>query len=161
VKSTVRFPVWFDPMADGNTPMCAALGLARELLDGWTQAHAGSHPPIIFNITDGQATDGDPSASLQGVRSVATQDGPALMFNMFLADGSGGRVTYPASGAIVPAGPLRSLVDGSSVLPEAMRKRAGQILETTLPEGARGVVLNARLMDVIKLLDIGSRPSNA
>ena len=83
------------------------------------------------------------------------------MFNMLLADGLNGRITYPTTGAIVPEGPLRSLVDGSSVLPEAMRKRACQVLETTLLEGARGVVLNARLMDVIKLLDIGSRPANA
>ena len=161
VKSTVRFPVWFDPMAEGNTPMCAALDLARELLDGWAQAHPGSHPPIVFNITDGQATDGDPAGALQGIQQVATQDGTALVFNLLLADACGTRISYPADSEGVPAGPLRSLIAGSSVLPEVMRLRASQVLETTLPQGARGVVLNARLLDLIKLLDIGSQPGNA
>jgi hypothetical protein len=33
--------------------------------------------------------------------------------------------------------------------------------EMNLPEGARGVVLQASIVDVIRLLDIGSRPVNA
>ena len=60
VDQTVKFPVWFDPVANGATPMCAALDRAQQILSGWIGQHAASYPPIVINITDGEATDGDP-----------------------------------------------------------------------------------------------------
>lgn len=161
VKMETRFPVWFDPTANGNTPMGAALDKALSLLEPWTASHPNSFPPIVFNITDGVPTDGDPTPGLQRLQALSTEDGACLVFNMLLAAGVGDRIAYPASSASLPPGPLATLVDGSSPLPEPMRKRACQDYEMTLAEGARGVVLNASIVDVVKLLDIGSRPINA
>ncbi len=56
IKESVKFAVWFDAVANGGTPMGQALRQARALLEPWAQAHAGSFPPIVINITDGEAT---------------------------------------------------------------------------------------------------------
>lgn len=60
VEVKTKFPVWFEPMANGQTPMCAALELASDLLAEWVSANRMSYPPTIINLTDGQANDGDP-----------------------------------------------------------------------------------------------------
>src|SRR5262249_37632331 len=60
IDQTVKFPVWFDPVANGGTPMCAALDRAQQILSAWTAQRAASYPPIVINITDGESTDGDP-----------------------------------------------------------------------------------------------------
>ena len=46
-------------IANGGTPMCHALGMATSLLQSWTSQHANSFPPVVINISDGEATDGD------------------------------------------------------------------------------------------------------
>lgn len=160
-RREVKFPLWFEPKAEGNTPMCQALATARDLLEPWAASHPDSFPPIIFHVTDGASTDGDPLQAFKSLQACGTQDGPALTFNLFLSDGHALGAAYPATASHLPDGPLKSLVEGSSVLPESMRRRAAQVHEMSLPEGARGVVLQAHLTDVIRLLDIGSRPSNA
>ena len=161
IRKETRFPLWFEPRAEGATPMCDALELAKSLIEPWAASHAQSFPPIIFNITDGASSDGDPLAGMLGLQACGTQDGAALSINMLLAGGGGAASVFPRSGEQLPEGPLRSLVEGASVLPEAMRRRAAKQHELTIPEGARGVVLNAHLVDVIRLLDIGSQPVNA
>ncbi|WP_005031480.1 VWA domain-containing protein [Holophaga foetida] len=156
----VKFPIWCDPVASGGTPMCGALDLAAERLKAWADAHPSSFPPIVFNITDGEATDGDPSAGLGKVKTLGTDDGSALVFNLLLSNGHGASLHFPTDGNGVNAAPLRTLIEGASPLPEAMRQRAAQLYETPLPEGSRGVVLNGSILDVVKLLDIGSTPAN-
>src|SRR2546422_4517976 len=59
MDQTVKFPVWFDPYWKGGTPMCAALKEATEITQTWCQEHPNGFPPIVINITDGEATDGD------------------------------------------------------------------------------------------------------
>ncbi len=48
-------PIWVEPHAAGQTPMCEALRRIRDLAAAWCAeaAHAASFPPIVFNITDG------------------------------------------------------------------------------------------------------------
>ena len=38
VDQTVKFPVWFDAVAHGGTPMCAALSRAKDVVTGWLAA---------------------------------------------------------------------------------------------------------------------------
>src|SRR5690348_4384015 len=35
ISTTVRFPVWFDPVAEGGTPMADAMRMARKILEPW------------------------------------------------------------------------------------------------------------------------------
>src|SRR5256886_2810046 len=59
MDQTVKFPVWFDPYSKGGTPMCAALKEATRIVETWCKEHPTGFPPIVINITDGEATDGD------------------------------------------------------------------------------------------------------
>lgn len=154
--SEVAFPIWFNPVHAGETPMCAALELACNLVERWAQENPESFPPIIFNISDGDSTDGDPRAAMERLKSISTGDGACLVFNCLLSDGSGPRVIWPSQEDQVPAGTLRSLYLGSSELPPSMRARAAAAHGLALEEGARGVALNAALTDLVRLLDIGT-----
>jgi hypothetical protein len=35
IDQTVKFPIWFDPVAKGGTPMCRALTEAKDILSTW------------------------------------------------------------------------------------------------------------------------------
>src|SRR5579872_3414587 len=39
IDQLIRMPIWFDPLGDGGTPMCQALGMAREILQGWLEKY--------------------------------------------------------------------------------------------------------------------------
>src|SRR5690606_23100071 len=75
VEQRTRFPVWFDPEARNGTPMCQALDHATRLVRTWVAQHPRSFPPIVVDVTDGEATDGDPVRFAQRLREYGTEDG--------------------------------------------------------------------------------------
>ena len=88
-------PEWLVPEASGATPMCEALALAKQALEQWVSEHPESFPPIVINISDGAATDGNPVPIATDIMNVATQDGDTLLFNVHLSDVSALPVMYP------------------------------------------------------------------
>jgi len=85
VDQTVRFPIWFDAVANGGTPMCQAMTRAQEILSHWLAQHSSCFPPLVFNITDGEATDGDPANVASGITNLASDDGSVILFNIHLS----------------------------------------------------------------------------
>ncbi|NBC18312.1 MAG: VWA domain-containing protein, partial [Bacteroidetes bacterium] len=59
-EKRVKVPVWFDPHAKNGTPMCQALDQAAQIVRDWIDTRPHGFPPIVLNVTDGEATDGDP-----------------------------------------------------------------------------------------------------
>ncbi|HBX91241.1 MAG TPA: hypothetical protein DEH06_07990, partial [Alistipes sp.] len=127
------FPQWVAPHAAGQTPMCEALRRCRDLADAWCARaeNAASFPPVVFNITDGEATDCDDEelrAVAAQIRSLGTADGNVLLINIHLAaDDEGHTLFFP--GADERPGPNRYaqlLYDCSSQMPapfdEAIRR---------------------------------------
>ena len=55
VETTVRFPVWLDPVAEDEAPMHEAMHFASILMDTWVAQHPTSYPPIVINITGSEA----------------------------------------------------------------------------------------------------------
>jgi hypothetical protein len=159
VDQTIKFPVWFEPVANGGTPMCQALTRAQTIISQWVNKHPSSFPPIIINITDGEATDGDPSAPSSALKSLSTDDGNSLLFNVHISGTSGTAIEFPDSEAELPDDHARLLFRMSSELPEYMRTMAQQE-GLRVSERTRGFVFQADMTAVIKFLDIGTRPSN-
>jgi uncharacterized protein YegL len=155
----VKFPVWFDPKAAGATPMCKAFKLAHDTLAPWVSEHKYSFPPIIINITDGESTDGDPSADAAALRDLQTQDGNALLFNCHISNAQGSSVLFADAEEGLPDQFAKLLYNMSSVLPEAIRDGA-QREGFPVSDGSRGFAFNADLVELIRFLDIGTRPSN-
>jgi len=79
VDQKVRFPVWFDPVANGATPMCQALKQAHSILQLWLNQHPNCSPPIVINVTDGEATDGDPEDAAKSIKQLSSSDGKVLL----------------------------------------------------------------------------------
>ena len=83
---------WIAPAASGQTPMYEALLYVHDLVEAWCRRpeHRESFPPLVFNITDGEASDSDEEelAQIAGrIRSLGTDDGRALLVNIHLASG--------------------------------------------------------------------------
>ncbi len=158
VDQQVRFPVWFEAVANGGTPMRQALSEAKSVVEGWLKQHPNCFPPIVINITDGEATDGDPCGMADDLRKLSSSDGEVLLFNVHLSSQRAPAAEYPSSDSGLADQFAQQLFRMSSPLPAYMidiAKREG----LNVGEGSRGFVFNADMVAVIKFLDIGTRPS--
>jgi hypothetical protein len=155
----VKFPVWFEPIADGRTPMSGAIDYAGRLLARWVKANPESFPPIAINVSDGAATDGDPQEWAERLRSLRTSDGNALLFNVNLSGLPGDPVMFPASIENDNAY-ARTLFEMSSPLPDFIAERAAAE-GIGAGKGARGFAFNADIGSVVKFLQIGTATYHA
>jgi hypothetical protein len=159
VEQSVKFPIWVDPLAEGGTPMAQALHEGATAIGSWVDQHPGAFPPVIFNITDGEATDGDPTNAATILRELKTEDGTALLFNVHLSERRAPAVEFPASDEILPDSFAKRLFGMSSPLPPHLQTAARQE-GYAVEDGTRGFVFNADAAAVIQFLDIGTRPAN-
>lgn len=98
-----------------------------------------SFPPIVLNITDGEASDATPQTLLAeagSIKSVATRDGNVLLFNIHLA-GSGTQTSaqcFPSNREELPCIRYADLLyDMSSELPACY----DDLILASRPEPAR------------------------
>ena len=159
IDQTIRFPVWFDPVASGGTPMCQAMAQASSILQRWLSQYPDCFPPIVINITDGEATDGDPSGAADTIRKLKNNDGELLLFNLHLSSQRAAPIEFPDSEVGLPDQFAQLLFRMSSPLPAYMRSIAQQE-GYRASEGTRGFVFNADIVAVVRFLDIGTRPSD-
>lgn len=97
VEQSTKVPVWFDPVASGDTPMVSALGVAADLLRDWCSFHKDAYPPTVIHVTDGEARDGDPSKPAEQLKSICTNDGNCLLMNMHISSNNSPAVLFPKS----------------------------------------------------------------
>ena len=154
---------WIAPAASGQTPMYEALLYVHDLVEAWCRRpeHRESFPPLVFNITDGEATDCD-DAELRAVagqiKSLRTADGNVLVVNIHIAAADTSAASFFPSEE-EPRYPNRYaalLYDCSSVMPavfdEAIRAAKGP---GAVPP-FRGVSYNASADELVAMLNIGS-----
>ena len=158
VEGYVERSVWLDPKAEGNTPMRTVMNHAYLLADAWARNHQTSFPPIIVNVTDGEATDGDPRQSVRQLTTIATADGHTLLFNCHLGNSGEMEIAYPGTPSELRTSnqfaPL--LFDMSSVVPEKMRLQANIGMGKNIQPGAHGFVYNGGMQSVLEMLTIAS-----
>jgi hypothetical protein len=146
-------PISFGPVAEGSTSMCAALKRAHQVLGDWVLRHPISFPPIVINITDGEATDGNPIEPAHHLASLSTRDGNVLIFNCHISARNDKPILFPHTAKAVPAyGPR--LFQMSSILPPKFREVA-KSLGCDVVNDTRGFAFNAELTDLVKFLDLG------
>lgn len=157
-----RVPVWVQPASGQRTPMCEAIAVAGGHVYNWVAAHPDSFPPIVINITDGMVTDSPfQGASIddwaQRLVGIATTDGNALLFNIFLSPTPANTVLFPATAVgLPPPGP--DLFRISSPLPPPMLATANGT-GLALQPGARGFAFNADRHTLASFLEVGTRVS--
>jgi hypothetical protein len=159
VDQEVKFPIWVDPVANGGTPMSSALTSAQSVVSRWLNEHPACFPPVVLNLTDGEANDGDPGIPAEALRQLASADGPVLLFNLHVSSDKSPPIIFPDNGAALPNQYARSLFNMASILPNQMRAYAQQ-QGIVVSDGTRGFVFNADITSIVQFLDIGTRTSD-
>lgn len=159
VEVPVKFRVWVDPRAEGQTPMGAAIEAAMDILRPWVAAHPDSYPPTVINITDGQATDGDPRGVARELTQLGTADGQVLLLTCHISNLGGVPVFFPSSSAGLPDAASAAMFEMSSPLPGILLEAAaGDGFQVAA--GARGFGYQADAAALIKFIEIGTRPKD-
>lgn len=157
VEQEQDVPVWVVPTTGGGTPMKKALAKAHELVQQWLPGHPNAFPPIVIHVTDGESTDGDPSAEAQAIRNLSTSDGNVVLVNIHIPSKAPIQVTFPSDEGELPSGDpaARLLYSMSSVIP-------AELLAIAQKEGlnakanSRMMALNADAISVIKLIQFAT-----
>ena len=166
VVSSVCQKIWVEPYAGGKTPMYHALTECYRLCKAWcgAKAHRKSYPPTIFNITDGESSDGD-DFKLQeiadSIKGLSTEDGAALLINIHISsDAERSPVLFPESKKELPDQRYaRLLYDMSSEMPAIYNESIVQ-LRGRDGERFRGISYNAAMTDLVSMMNIGSVSAN-
>lgn len=151
-----KFPVWLDPVAAGKTPMCSALNQAHNAVVKHIEQYPRCFPPLVFNITDGAATDGDPEPAAEAIRDMASWDGNVLLFNIHVSVTPVQPIRFPDEEETMPDDYARLLFRMSSVLPEQMRDAAAREGHAAT-ERTRGFVFNGDFGSIVQFLDVGTK----
>jgi len=160
IDQSIRFPIWFEPVANGGTPMCQALGRAQSVLSGFLTQYPACFPPVVIHVTDGESTDGDSTGAMNAITGLSSSDGSVLLFNVHLSSTNARPISFPDSAAELPDQYSRMLFDGASNLTPFMRDVASREHGLRVSEASKAFVFNANLTLVIQALEIGTRPSN-
>jgi hypothetical protein len=160
VEQSVRFPIWFEPRSHGKTAMCAGLNAAIGILEQWRDAHPSAYPPTVLHVTDGHPSDGNPEPIADRLKSLATDDGACLLFNLHVDAGDGEPLIFPNDERVLKDRFGKSLFRMSSLLPPHAVEAAAAKGYDVRP-GARGFVFNAGIEAIADFFDIGTRPAVA
>ena len=150
------YPVWIDPIGGADTPMCAALNKATNLIQDWIRRHRRAFPPIVIHMTDGEATDGDPARAAKKLVNLTTDDGHVLLFNCHLSSTASPPIIFPSQAGVIPDKYGQYLFNMSSQLTPYMQQAAAG-LQYQVSSQSRGFIFQADLSSIIHFLDIGTR----
>jgi hypothetical protein len=157
---TAPKPEWVEPLAAGGTPMTAAIDLAGQLMADWANRHPDSFPPIVLNISDGAATDGDPQELAARLRGLKTMDGNLLLFNVNVSARPGSPLLFPSSTSQLPQGDKYATVlfEMSSPLTPDQLHEASRLHGAGAD--ARGFAFNSDITALRQFLRIGTMVAN-
>ncbi len=163
IQTQITLKQWVLPAADGQSPMCEAFERAYALLHRWIGDHRANStvPPIVINITDGEATDGSfdrLSKAITKIKRLQTLEGPSIVFNIHLGDSSSGSVIFPC--AINPefgdSLMAKRLFELSSVMPECFNNEIQYSSLSPSKPPYRAFAMNTSITDLLKLLEISN-----
>ena len=115
-------------------------------------SQAAVPPPLVFHLVAQVAAEGLAAAVREVLPRAESGDRAPLVFHAHL--GSSGRAPatlYPSSDGNFSSGPLRDAFAATDILPEPLVASLRQALVRLNP-GARGLVYNARMADLIRFL---------
>lgn len=158
---------WMTARHDGNwTHMDKALKRAEGLLVNWMHEHHDKdcYPPTIINITDGEyngVTDEEMLQLSNQLKSMFTNDGNVLFFNIHIVPGHAEAVAFPATMAeLNNNGYGEKLYNMSSLLPLNYNEQIRNIFgdkQTDIRYHAMGV--NTGMERLVKMMKIGTLSS--
>ena len=158
---------WIRPMAHGETPMHTALTYIYTLLERWCSKpeNQNSFPPIVFNITDGEATDATNDELIdisRQIQTTSTNDGNTLLINILLSRAiDDTSVIFPSDrDFFTETEQMMTLFRMSRIMPESMNPLIEQLTTEGNRAPYRGVAYNVSPDKLLAILNIGSESIN-
>ncbi len=158
---------WLTARCDGSwTHMRKAFRKAKALLEEWMEEHHDKdcYPPTIINITDGifnDATAEEMQQEANELKSLFTNDGNVILFNIHISPNNSESVTFPTNIKELTGSDYgRTLFNLSSLLPTRYNADIAR-LRNDDDNNVRHVAMaqNAAMSTLIQLMDIGT-PTN-
>ncbi len=156
---------WLTPKAMNQTPMCGAFKIAEEELKKWVENHKNSFPPIVINITDGEANDVTDEREMisasEDIKNIYTNDGKIILINIHISNG-GQSVVFPSDISEIPNNSYaQMLFKMSSSLPNNWKQNIQELFQKDrgllFNNDVIGMGLNVKMVELIRMLDIGTR----
>jgi uncharacterized protein YegL len=162
IEVPVKFPIWFEPVGSGSTPMGPALEQATQIVRRWAQDRPTAYPPTVINLTDGEPDPGaDPILLAEELKAIATSDGRSVLLTVHVSSNPYAKeIFFPSTNEVLPDEFSRRMYTMCSPLTPRMLETSSQMLQIPLQAGARGIVYNAGIDGIVQALEIGTRPSN-
>lgn len=156
--------MWVEPRAQGSTPMCKMISRVTRLVEEWCakEENRDSFPPIVFNITDGEASDSDYDrlrSAAARLRNTGTIDGNTLFVNVHISsDLRHAPMAFPTPLEIPhEIRYARLLMEMSSVMPAQFNPYIQSCRMRVAEPPYLAMSYNSSLPELIALLNIGSR----
>lgn len=157
---------WIEAKHTGrSTHFHRAFDHARQLLEKWMEKHHDQdcYPPTVIHITDGiynGATKEEVQQKANELKSMFTNDGNVLLFNIHITANADKPLAFPASkNELGDNCYAHELFDLSSLLPLRYNDAIGTMKETDSSVRHSAMAVNADMSMLIKLMDIGT-PTN-
>lgn len=155
---------WVEQKAEGTTPMYEAMLRVRDLLSEWCskEENRESFPPIVINITDGEASDCSDAELLDissQVRALSTSDGNVLLLNIHITSSDAmPSIIFPMADELLSASRhARTLAECSSLMPEAFSEAIHELKGAGAVPPYYGMGYNATIVELLSIINIGSR----
>lgn len=158
---------WIKPLAEGRTPMHAALTHIYTIVQEWCSRSENrqSFPPIVFNISDGEANDATPDELVdiaQQICQTGTEDGNTLLINIHLGKlNDDASEIFPTDGNFTPKSEFQlTLLRMSSLMPKELEELIEEVTTFKGRAPYRGAAFNVTPGELFNILNIGSESIN-
>jgi len=167
--------IWIEPDAGLNTNMALAFEHAMSVVNNWIMhppelispdmglqnPRNECFPPVVINVTDGYFNiGGNPRRVAEALNRQRTNNGNVLIFNCHFTTENKKPCVFPMNEAEVagidPYGRAKDMFYMSSSIPEPLRERATRTMLRPIEEGARCVIYNADLDNLVRFLRWGT-----
>lgn len=155
---------WVKPQAKGATPMYKMLTHVTKLVSEWCAKsdNMDSFPPMVFNITDGEASDANYDMlrnAAKHLRSTGTSDGNTLFFNIHISSEiKNSSIVFPNVHEVpIEIRNAHLLMDMSSVMPVQLHDYIGKCRSQNGHPPYIAMSYNASMSELVMTLNIGTR----
>ena len=156
--------LWVEPCSQGATPMYKMITKVTELVKRWCakEENRESFPPIVINITDGEASDANYEMlriAAKNLKSTGTQDGNTIFANIHISsDTNHPPILFPNSRDVPLA--IRQahlMMDMSSIMPETFHHDICKYSSSRSQPPYIAMSYNASMSELVVMLNIGTR----
>ena len=156
--------LWVNARAQGATPMHKMICCVTDLVADWCsrEENRDSFPPLVFNVTDGEASDASYDmlrCAARNLRSTGTSDGNTLFMNIHISsDTSHTPILFPNINEVpLSIRHAHLLMDMSSTMPNHLHHYVCKCRANFAEAPYFAMSYNSSMSELIAIINIGSR----